>query len=482
MAFPMNAAPMRQAQSRPLGASGAPMMGTTGGFGGSPAPYMQSSWSPGMSTQGGGWGASFGGNNNWTPPAGLQQQISGIADTYTQNLTRNVLPSIRSNAVAMGGVGGSRQGIAEGIAMGDAAKGFANAANSALLQARDSDLNRSLQAYGIDSNQALGFLNSDRNFALGQGNLALGNRQADQSFALGLGGLNNQRYATDVGANTALGTANIAAETARRGQDIGLQGQMAGYDTQRYLGQLNADTSRYNTDATTALGYAGLGNARDIAGMQNATTQRGQDLSLQGQMAGFDTQRAIADLNNQTSRYGIDANTGLGYAGLNNQANIAGMQNTTTQRGQDLALQGQMAGFDTQRQIADMNNQTSRYGVDRNYDLGFLNNQYQNRALDVNSGLQNRNMDVTMRGQDIGWQRDVNQYNLGQQQLRDNFYNTQRGQDITQQGQGLNFYGGLLNSAMNAGAPQLDTSGFNWQGLFGGGLAGLQFGRNMGWY
>lgn len=51
-----------------------------------------------------------------------RQTYQDQADDANTNLTHSVLPAIRSGAVAAGGYGGSRQGIAEGTAIGQVAK------------------------------------------------------------------------------------------------------------------------------------------------------------------------------------------------------------------------------------------------------------------------------------------------------------------------------------------------------------------------
>lgn len=81
-------------------------------------------------------------------------QMQGAA---TENLQENILPGIRSNSVLAGQYGSSRQGIAEGNAIGDNQKAMQQAANQfgqnntnqmagAQLQAYDADRNRQLQA------------------------------------------------------------------------------------------------------------------------------------------------------------------------------------------------------------------------------------------------------------------------------------------------------------------------------------------------
>lgn len=55
-----------------------------------------------------------------------QWMAGQISQGVTDHLQRNLLPGIRSSASMAGGLGGSRQGIAEGIAIGDSAKGLSS--------------------------------------------------------------------------------------------------------------------------------------------------------------------------------------------------------------------------------------------------------------------------------------------------------------------------------------------------------------------
>jgi hypothetical protein len=65
-------------------------------------------------------GSSYGQNpyTGWMAGA-MTQQVGDM-------LTRQALPAINNQAVASGGVGGSRQGVAQGMAIGDAAKGLSS--------------------------------------------------------------------------------------------------------------------------------------------------------------------------------------------------------------------------------------------------------------------------------------------------------------------------------------------------------------------
>ena len=99
-------------------------------------------------------------NNPYLQNAGQQ-----MASIVNQGLTQQVLPSIGRGAVATGGYGGSRQGIAEGLAIGQAQQGL----NQALG-------NMYLNSYGMDQN----FYNAQRGQDL---------QQQQQGFNQYLGGL-----------------------------------------------------------------------------------------------------------------------------------------------------------------------------------------------------------------------------------------------------------------------------------------------------
>lgn len=207
----------------------------------------------------------------------LGQQANAITQNVTQNLQNNVLPGINSGAMAAGGFGGSRQGIAQGLAIQGANRDIANA-----------QANMYGQAYTAD--------------------------QANQT-QYGIAGMNNQ--------------------TTQRGQDLNQSLGYAGLANTKDIASMQNQTTMRGQDLQNSLGYAGLANQKDIAGMQNQTSLRGQDLNFGLGMAQNDTTQRGQNLNyslgqqqNQTTQRGQDLNYGLGQ-----------QQNWTTQRGQDLQNQ-----------------------------------------------------------------------------------------------------------------------------------------------
>lgn len=158
----------------------------------------------------------------------ITDQANALAQQYNNNLQNNVLPSIGSNAIAAGGFGGSRQGIAQGLAAGQSQIGLSSALANLYGGAYENDQNRQLQQQGLNNQ-----------YALGQGQLALGNRQADNSYSLGLGQLgigqqaqNTSQYNAET--NRGLGYGQLQ----QTGDQNAFNNQLQGYNAQ--LNGLNA--------------------------------------------------------------------------------------------------------------------------------------------------------------------------------------------------------------------------------------------------
>lgn len=89
----------------------------------------------------------------------LQQMGEQMAGTMTNNWQRQVQPQIASQAMATGGYGGSRQGVAEANSANDLNNGI----GSALASLYGNGYNTGLQYdLGLKNNQ-LGYANLDRN-------------------------------------------------------------------------------------------------------------------------------------------------------------------------------------------------------------------------------------------------------------------------------------------------------------------------------
>lgn len=135
------------------------------GFGGMNSSY--NSTAPNSASMGGMGGSNGMGSSN----PYLQQQITALQNSSNQNLRQNVLPSINSGAMAAGQYGGSRQGAAQGMAIGNAQTGL-DAATAGLLSGN----------YQFDQNLGLGYQNSNNQYNLGMGALDNQATGLNQSF------------------------------------------------------------------------------------------------------------------------------------------------------------------------------------------------------------------------------------------------------------------------------------------------------------
>ena len=157
---------------------------------------------------------NFGMSNPWLPKMG-----EAITQQATQNLQNNILPGIRSGAQAVGGFGGSRQGIAEGNAIGQTNQGISNALAGLYSNAYGQDQNFYTAQRGQDlqqqqvganlfgqgmnglANQGLGMFNAGQN----QLNAGFLPYQMYGNFLSPFTGLNQSQQYTTPGASTAGG-------------------------------------------------------------------------------------------------------------------------------------------------------------------------------------------------------------------------------------------------------------------------------------
>ena len=110
---------------------------------GGQAPFLQSLWGqanalsgsdPGIAAQArNAWGQALGAGIN----PGVADVIANASADMGLNFNRNTLPGIRQGAVGTGSLGGSRQGIAEGLAAGELARNQSNMATTLYTQALD---------------------------------------------------------------------------------------------------------------------------------------------------------------------------------------------------------------------------------------------------------------------------------------------------------------------------------------------------------
>jgi hypothetical protein len=208
----------------------------------------------------------------------IPAQAQAITNQVNQNLQQQQLPGINSGAIAAGGFGGSRHGIAQGLAIGQSNQAIGNSLANLYGQAYEGDQNRANQMSIAQMNDATQRVGLQNQYSLGMGNLGLGYTQAGNQFALGMGQL-GLGY-TQANQNFALGQGNLANQQQQTANQFALgQGNLA-------LGNKTADQN-YGLGMTQAanqynLGLGNLGLGQMQAQQNFYTNQRGQDLQQAG--------------------------------------------------------------------------------------------------------------------------------------------------------------------------------------------------------
>lgn len=165
----------------------------------------------------------------------------------SKNMKENVLPSIRGGAIASGQYGGSRQGIAEGRALGDLAteqqraitmfgQNNTNAAAAARSAAYESDSNRKLSATQTLSGQQYGAAMTDASNAQSAANQTASNALAENMLNAQLA---HQRYMSGADKST-----QAYLEQARMDQNTSFANQNAllGIGNNNLQAQLGTNT------------------------------------------------------------------------------------------------------------------------------------------------------------------------------------------------------------------------------------------------
>lgn len=209
--------------------------------------------------------------------AGFQQNQANA----TENLMENVLPSIRSGAIAAGQYGGSRQGVAEGNAIGDYSKaltnanlqlGMANSANvtGAQANAYESGQNRALSAAQGLSGQQYGVAQQEAAMrqAADQTNINALLQTRGQNASNMIAGMNTQQNLLGNSYNYA--TANDAYDRTKMSQVSSMLSPFTG------LGSSSTSSQPYYSNtAANALGGAAAGMSlyNQFAGMGGGGAQ-----------------------------------------------------------------------------------------------------------------------------------------------------------------------------------------------------------------
>lgn len=283
----------------------------------------------------------------------MAQMANTIGMQIGDNLGRNILPTVRSGAQAVGGFGGSRQGVVEANVLNDASRELSNAITSMYYGDYNNAMNRQLQKYQTDSNFDLGLgqlalsnKSADNQYSLGLGQLALGNKTADNNFNLGQGQLTNQmdiarlndatnRYQSDnalegtrIGANASMANAATSANAAT-----------AASNNNYNLGMRNADINELGLAnsmfSNTLAGLAGLGTGLYGVGTTQQNAPWNTLAQFTGSMSGFtpfgQTQQVGGGTTGMIGGAMAGAQIGKNFSGSSNpfqMVNTGSIQNT----------------------------------------------------------------------------------------------------------------------------------------------------------
>lgn len=210
----------------------------------------------------------------------LPQMGQTLTSQVTDNLNRNILPQLRSQAVAAGGFGGSRQGVIEANALKDANRSISDALTGAYFQDYTNQMNRDMQQYLGNQNYNLGMTSSANQTAVGMANADVAAQNSRRNYELGLLNANNNFYSTNRGQD--LQALQLGANLFQQGnqgwlsQGAGMQGigntqQQAPWQT---VNNANAGLGQWSGYGTTTSANQG-GGAQGLLGGALAGGQLG---------------------------------------------------------------------------------------------------------------------------------------------------------------------------------------------------------------
>lgn len=203
----------------------------------------------------------------------LGQMGRDIGSQMFDNWSRNVMPSIRSGAMAAGGFGGSRQGVVEANGMNDMQRQYGQALTSMYSNDWSQQQGRNLQQRGQDQNFALGAGQLNNQAQSTANSYDLGLRSSDLGFAGLDANIAQNNFSNQMaGANFGMNVYNTMGQQNNAGSSAGAAVQNTPLDYQKYFtgsGNTAGGQGSSNTGSTSsqsnpwlgALGGAQMGNA-----------------------------------------------------------------------------------------------------------------------------------------------------------------------------------------------------------------------------
>lgn len=227
----------------------------------------------------------------------LDQQASAITNQLTRNLNENVMPGVRSEALASGQYGGSRQGIAEGLAASRLNQDLAPALTNLYGGAYENAQGRMYGTANSLNDQAFqnATNNANRDFAGQQFNVS--NDLAKQQFNANLGLQNNSQLMQKQSQNL-----------GNRMQGMGILGGANAIQDNNFAQYMNAQGMPNQYNWQNLNNYAGI--IQPGAGMGNTQSQTMNKNIGAGVLGGGLAGAGAA------SMLGLSGPVGMGLAGL----------------------------------------------------------------------------------------------------------------------------------------------------------------------
>lgn len=198
-----------------------------------------------------------------------RQAFNTLQGDITNNLQRSILPGIRGGAIASGQYGGSRQGIAEGLALSDANRQAQNAAQQIGLA--DISARTGAQAGAFESGQNRA-LQATQGLGAQQYGVAQQNAQLQQEAAAANARANLQAQLANQGAGNQFTLSNQQAQQATNQLNAG-QGLATN--------QLNSQNALQASQQNNAARIAGIGALQGLGSQLYGYNQNAQNADLQ---------------------------------------------------------------------------------------------------------------------------------------------------------------------------------------------------------
>lgn len=254
--------------------------------------------------------------NNFRSNPYINGMVGDIRN-QTNDLLGDALLGIQGNSVASGGLGGSRQGIAQGTALAKGADYLSGNVANLLGGLYENEENRILQKYQADQ----GFYGQQR-----QQDIDLRGQQQDFYNAqrgqdIALRGQQQDFYNTQRGQDIALRGQQQDFYTQQRGQDLARRGQNLdawNSNANRALQQYNMDQGFYTAQRGQDLAQYGLGGNMIQQGLNTQWLPMQNAASVYSPFTGFGS---TTNSSQQGGGWQGALGGGLGVLGLGSQLN-----------------------------------------------------------------------------------------------------------------------------------------------------------------